>query len=240
MKPTIKPAGFDGFLVTFGEGLDEAANRAALAFRNAVEAAGLAGVQESATSLVSTYLRFDPLQIAHDEIRVALETLLGEQDWHAAPLPQGRRLWRIPAAFGDDAGPQLAEAAEAAGMGAAAAVKMICATRLRVQTIGFAPGMPYLGVLPEAWDIPRLTDITAAVPAGGLCLAIRQMVLFPNTTPTGWRHVGQTAVRLFQPEADAPFLLRSGDEIAFHPVGADALAALEHDPGGGAICEALA
>ncbi len=239
MEPILKPAGFDGYLVTFGDGLSEAANRAALAFRDAVEAAGIAGVEESATSLVSTYLRFDPLRIGHGEMRVALERLLGEQDWYAAPLPSGRRLWRIPAAFGGAAGPQLAEAAEAAGIGEAAAAEMICATRLRVQTIGFAPGMPYLGVLPEAWDIPRLTDITAAVPAGGLCVAIRQLVLFPNTTPTGWRHVAQTAMRLFQPDTETPFLLRPGDEVEFCAVAPDALAAFAGDPRGGASCEAL-
>ena len=36
--PLIRTAGFDGFLVTFGEGLTDETNRAALAFKSAVEA----------------------------------------------------------------------------------------------------------------------------------------------------------------------------------------------------------
>ena len=61
--PKVKTAGFDGFLISFGDQLNEPANRAALAFRDALERAGLAAVQETSTSLVSTYLRFDPLAL---------------------------------------------------------------------------------------------------------------------------------------------------------------------------------
>ena len=92
-----------------------------------------------------------------------------------------------------------------------------------MQTIGFAPGMPNLGELPEAWNIPRQTALTAQVPAGGLCVAIRQLVLFPVATPTGWRHIGQTALRLFRPETEEPFILRPGDEVLFEPVSPEVL-----------------
>ena len=110
---------------------------------------------------------------------------------------------------------------------------------MRVQTIGFAPGMPYLGELPPAWNIPRQTQLTGQVPRGGLCVAIRQLVLFPVATPTGWRHIGQTALKLFQPEAERPFLLRPGDEVIFEPVSASTLATLADDSTGGATSEVI-
>lgn len=238
-SPTIRHAGFDGYLVSFGSELDEAANRAALAFREALECAALDGVEETSTSLVSTYLRFDPLQVDHEAMRKALQTLTESRDWHAAPLPLGRSLWRVPTAFGGSLGPQLAEASDLAGLSEDAAISSICGTRVRVQTIGFAPGMPYLGALPPAWDIPRQTELTAQVPAGGLCVAIRQLVLFPNKTPTGWRHIAQTHLRLFRPDADAPFVLKPGDEVQFDPVTPGALAAFADDPNGGAVREPL-
>ena len=84
-----------------------------------------------------------------------------------------------------------------------------------MQTIGFAPGQPYLGELPEAWDIPRQTALTDRVPIGALTVAIRQLVLFSVSTPTGWRHIGQTAFRPFRPDAETPFVLRPGDEVIF-------------------------
>ena len=237
--PVIRTAGYDGFLVSFGDSLSETANRAALAFRAALEGAGWGGVKECSTSLVSTYVRFDPLAEDHEALRSKLDELLQTRDWYAVALPKGRRLWRVPTVFGGNSGPQLDEAAKVAGMTAKEAIASISSTRVLVQTIGFAPGMPYLGELPKGWDIPRQTELTAKVPAGGLCVAIRQLVLFPVSTPTGWRHIGQSAVKLFRPETDEPFLLRPGDEVEFHPVSVEELAEHQNDPNGGATCEVI-
>jgi len=237
--PQLKTAGFNGIIVSFGASLSEPANRAALAFRDALERAGLAGVEETSTSLVSTYLRFDPLALDHTAMRAALNKLLATRDWFGADLPQGRKLWRVPTVYDPAFAPQLDEAAQAAGLSTVEAIASISSARVRVQTIGFAPGMPYLGELPEVWNIPRQTALTAQTPAGGLCVAIRQLVLFPVATPTGWRHIGQTAFRLFRPETDAPFVLRPGDEVVFEQSTPEAYANLQSDPDGGAVSEAL-
>ncbi|MEL6520793.1 MAG: allophanate hydrolase subunit 1 [Pseudomonadota bacterium] len=237
--PQIRTAGFNGMVVSFGDRLSEPANRAALAFRDALDRAGWSAVEESSTSLVSTFLRFDPLGCDHATMQEQLSTLLGDRDWYQAPLPSGRVLWRVPTVFGGEMCPQLTEAAATAGLSIEDAVASISQSQVRVQTIGFAPGMPYLGELPPVWDIPRQTEITAKVPQGGLCVAIRQLVLFPVDTPTGWRHIGQTAVRLFRPDSDNPFLLRPGDEVQFYPVDPEKLANMKTDPNGGAVSEPL-
>ncbi len=239
-QPVIHPLGVDGLLIRFGARLCEAANRAALAFRAAVEAASPQGVAESSTSLTSVYLRFDPTYTDHAQLSSAIMPLLDSRDWYQADLPQGRRLWRVPAVFGTELAPQLSEAAAQAGLSPEQATESICAAPLRVQAIGFAPGQPYLGELPPEWDIPRQSDLTPRVPEGALAVAIRQMVLFSVSTPTGWRHVGQTALRLFRPESDDPFLLRPGDEALFIPVSREELETIrETDGSGGAVAERL-
>ena len=239
--PRIATLGVDGFLISFGDRLSEPANRAALAFRAALDRAGWPGVEETSTSLASAYLRFDPLAQDHAALRARLEGLLASRDWTAAPLPEGRRLWHVPTVYGTDLAPQLDEAARAAGVNADEAIASISQTRVRVQTIGFAPGQPYLGELPPCWDIPRQTALSDNVPAGALVVAIRQLVLFSVTTPTGWRHIGQTAFRLFRPEADQPFVLRPGDEVLFPPTTPEALANMRaNDPDGGATSRVLA
>lgn len=238
-QPILRPAGLCGVLVSFGDGLTESANRAALAFASAVERAGIDGVEEVAPSLVSVLVRFDPLYLGHDDLTARLNSLLSERNWQDAPLPGGRRFIRVPTVFGGEFAPQLDEAAEAAGLTPETARQSLSEARVRVQTIGFAPGQPYLGLLPEAWDIPRQTGLTRAVPEGALVVAIRQFVLFSVGSPTGWRHVGQTALRLFRPEAADPFFLRPGDELQFVPVEAGALDRLRSDPDGGAEIEAI-
>ena len=238
--PAIRTAGVDGLLVSFGESLSEPANRAALACSAAIERAGWDGVEETSSSLVSAYLRFDPVHTDHAALRARLEELLEGRDWYAAELPKGRRFWRVPTVFGTDLAPQLGQAAEAAGLSEAEAIKSLSEARVRVQTIGFAPGQPYLGELPEAWDIPRQSQLTARIPEGALAVAIRQLVLFSVSTPTGWQHVGQTAMRLFRPDADEPFLLRPGDEVQFVPTEPETLEAMRGDPRGGAESEVIA
>ena len=93
--------------------------------------------------------------------------------------------------------------------------------------------------MPPAWDIPRQTGLTPQVPIGALCVAIRQLVLFPRPTPTGWRQVGQTAFQLFRPDHEEAFVLRSGDEVEFVAVSPEQLAAYAADSDGGATCETL-
>ncbi|APG46078.1 5-oxoprolinase subunit B family protein [Phaeobacter porticola] len=222
LYPVIRTVGLSGMLVSFGDQLDEATNRATLAFRSAVNDLSLPGVIETATSLASVFVRFDVALRSHDEMRADLAALVDRQDWRRAPLPEGRRFWRVPTVYGTDLAPQLAEAADAAGVSEAEAIEQLGGARVRVLTIGFAPGQPYLGTLGENWDIPRQTSVTPQVPAGALVVAIRQFVLFSTASPTGWRHVGQTGLRLFQPSADNPFALRAGDELQFEPVRKDA------------------
>ncbi|WP_299081008.1 carboxyltransferase domain-containing protein [uncultured Ruegeria sp.] len=240
--PLVRTVGFDGALVTFANTMTEDANRAALAFRAEIEQLRWDGVTETSATLGSAYIRFDPQHLTHAEIRLRLQSLLEQQNWYSAPLPEGRRLWRVPTVYGTDLAPQLKEAAAAAGLDPEDAVQRLSTTRVRVLTIGFAPGQPYLGPLGPEFDIPRLQDLTPMVPEGALVLAISQFVLFSGPTPTGWRHVGQTAFRCFRPEMEQSFVLKPGDEMIFEPVSPDELdqiRANNTDGTGGATCEEI-
>jgi KipI family sensor histidine kinase inhibitor len=217
--PRLHRMGEAGLLVEFGDRLSMEVNAAVLAFRAAVEAEAWPGVAETATSLKSVFLRFEPEILAHAALEARVSALLAARDWMAVGLPRGRRRWHVPTVFGGSHGPQLEEAAGLAGLSPKDAVAGIAANPLRVLTIGFSPGLPYLGQLPEAYDIPRKTDLNPHVPAGGLGLAIRQMVLFPVGTQTGWRWIGRAAIDVFGQATARPFPLTAGDEILFTPVG---------------------
>jgi len=240
--PAVLPLGWDAVLVRFGTRLGDAVNRAALAFRAELERCAWEGIAETAPGLGSVYVRLDPGHAAAAAVPGRLVGLLEGRDWFAEPLLGGRRLWRVPCAFGGAAGPALASCAEAAGLSENAAVEALASCRLRVLALGFAPGQPYLGVLPEEWDLPRRTLLSERVPAGAVGLAVRQLTLFAAPSPTGWHHVGQTRLACFDPARSAAVALAAGDEICFEPVVPDRLEALAAaDPGGlgGARCETL-
>lgn len=241
--PRIADVGFGGILVTFSDVLSDTANNAALAFRAAIDALALKGVIETSTSLTSTFVSYDPLILARDELSRTLQNLVESQNWGSAVLTMHRKRWLIPAVFGGDVyGPQLKEASELAGVTPERAVAEICSNPLRVLTLGFAPGQPYLGSLPAHWDIPRQSGLTKRVPVGAITVAIRQIVLFAASTPTGWRQVGACGFQGFRPQSEEPFAFSPGDEVLFRSVEADEyedILSRDRSGSGGATWEAL-
>lgn len=231
--PRIRYVGLAGLLISFGEGMSEPANRAAIAFRAAVDTQNWPEVRETSTSLVSTFISVDLATFPPEPLIEKLQALLATQDWLQSPLPAGRTLWEIPTLYGTDAAPQLEEAAEAAGVSPDTAIRELSAARVRVLTLGFAPGQPYTGELPPHWDIPRQQALTKSVPTGALVVAIRQLIVFTNASPTGWRHVGQTAFRNFRPASEIPIALSPGDEICFPSVSPGEYARIEQSDNSG-------
>lgn len=241
--PKIQNVGLAGILISFADTMSEPANRAALSLRAAIDDAGWPEVTETSTSLVSTFLQVDLVAVPRETMMARLNDLLGSRDWYTSDLPAGRTLWHIPTVYGTDLAPQLEEAAKLAGLDPDAAIKELSQARVRVLTIGFAPGQPYTGELPENWDIPRQQGLTKSVPAGALITAIRQLIIFTNASPTGWRHIGQTAFKTFRPSSDTPFALSPGDELCFPSVSRAEIEKImaKDDAGmGGAETEVLA
>lgn len=239
--PRIEPLGLGALLVRFVDRLDDDANRACLALRASLEAEPIAGVAETAPALASVLVRLDAPEGA-ERVEAALRARLAARSWARTPLPP-RRLWRIPCSYGGEDGPQLEETARLAGMRPEEAVRTLSRARLRVLAIGFAPGMPYLGILPPEWDVPRQEGLTPRVPEGALVLAVRQLVLFGTEAPTGWRQVGRTAFGCFRPDRRRPAALAAGDEVMFPgipPTELRARAEADAEGHGGATWEPLA
>ncbi len=242
VTPEILPHGPDGLSIRLGLTPDQATLGAVQALRSALEATPPQGVEEIVGALASVYLRFDPTRTSRAEVAAATRAIIDQTDLVGATLPPPSRRWTIPVVLGADRGPQFSETAKAAGLSDSAARDAILSTPVRVLTIGFAPGLPYMGLMPPEWDIPRLTEITPNVPKGALVAAVRQLIIFTNATPTGWRHIGQTAFEGFDPGRDPATLLRAGDEVRFATISPSELAALEADNAdgrGGARVEAL-
>lgn len=232
--PCLLPLGPDGILIRFADRLSEPANRAALAFRAAIEETLPDGVTETATSLTSVFLRFLPDDTQRAALHDLLQSRLQDTDWYDAPLPQGRKRWLLPTCFGGDDGPALEEAADLAGVSSDRAIEEISSNPLRVLALGFAPGQPYLGFLPPHWDIPRQSDVTPKVPRGAVVVAVRQVIPFANAAPTGWRQIGRTSFRCYDPAQEPPLPLRPGDEVGFLPVTQKELSVAQERAFGGA------
>ncbi|NNF24080.1 MAG: carboxyltransferase domain-containing protein [Rhodobacteraceae bacterium] len=239
--PEILPLGPGGVLVRFALTPDPLAIGAAQAFCARVQERALEGADQIATSLASVLVTFDPAATQRSAVASALNELLQEQDWSAAGLPPLRRLWTIPVSLGGESGPQISEVAELTGRSEAQIAEDIQNTDLRVLAIGFAPGQPYFGLMPPAWDIQRQRDLTPRVPAGAVVVAVRQVIIFGQESVTGWRRIGHSAFRPFDRERPEPFALEPADGVRLAVAPHSEIAELERsgDSLGGARCEVL-
>jgi inhibitor of KinA len=88
-------------------------------------------------------------------------------------------------------------------------------TDFTVYAIGFCPGFPYLGYLPEKLaGVPRLESPRVRVEAGSVGLTGRQTGIYTEPRPGGWNLIGRTPLELVN-VADGYFPLRTGDRVRF-------------------------
>ena len=227
--PKINFVGLDGILVQFSDEICESANSAALALRHEVEQQNQPAILESANSLTAAYFRIDTKLASVNSILSFFDEILREKNWYTSTLPTNRKLFQIPCVFGTELAPQFKKVIELAGISRSQAILEFTTTRTRVMTIGFSPGQPYAGLLSEKWDIPRLAEVAKSVPKSALVCAIRQLIIFSNSTPTGWHHIGQTAFECFNSNRQKPILLKPGDEIAFVEINSSELYQINND-----------
>ena len=132
------------------------------------------------------------------------------------------RVVRVPVCYGGAHGPDLEFVAAHAGLTTDEVVALHSAVAYLVYMLGFTPGFAYLGGMTERIAAPRLDSPRTRIPAGSVGIAGAQTGIYPIESPGGWRLIGRTPLRLFDPRSERPFLLAAGDRARFVPVSGDA------------------
>jgi len=150
---------------------------------------------------------------------VALDAIERLQRWweESEALEPDSRAIEIPVVYGTAAGPDLGEVARHAGLTEKQVVELHSSADYVVWFLGFQPGFPYLGGLPEQLATPRRAEPRLQVPAGSVGIGGSQTGIYPLATPGGWQLIGHTSLPLFDPASDEPVLLRPGDTVRFIP-----------------------
>lgn len=127
---------------------------------------------------------------------------------------QGRHI-EIPVVYGGEYGPDLAEVAAFHGIDVNEVVRRHTEPVYTVFMMGFQPGFPYLGGLPEHLHTPRRAVPRKEVAAGSVGIGGSQTGVYPFASPGGWQIIGHTATALFQTASYPPTLLQAGDTVRF-------------------------
>jgi inhibitor of KinA len=214
----VVPAGDSALLVEFEERIDPAVNARAIGLADAVQAAGLAGVRDVVPTFRSVAVYFDPV---HTNGTALLACIDRHAQAPSGPATESREPIRIPVCYGGEVGPDLADVAAFAGMSEDDVVMVHTSQAYRVFMLGFVAGFAYLGIVDERIAIPRLTTPRVRVPAGSVGIAGVQTGVYPAETPGGWRLIGRTPIKPFEPDRADPFLMKAGDTVQFYPIDRD-------------------
>lgn len=212
--PRIIPQGDAALVVEFGRVIDRAVSERVTALAAAVAAAAIPGVGEAVPTFRSLLIHYDPLVLDFAALAAWAETLAMTAD----VVRRRARLIHMPICYDEDMGPDLAEAAAHAGLSRAEAARLHASVDYHVYMLGFAPGLPYMGDLPEPLRMPRLATPRVRVPARSVGIASTLSTIYPLEIPGGWRLVGAVPTEMFDLARDPPALLRPGDRVRFRPV----------------------
>lgn len=112
----------------------------------------------------------------------------------------------------------LQRVADHVGLSIEEVIELHLSTVYTVYAIGFCPGFPYLGYLPEKLaGVPRLESPRVRVDAGSVGLTGRQTGVYTLERPGGWNVIGKTPVEMVNVEAGY-FPIRTGDRVRFQRI----------------------
>lgn len=209
------PLGDSAVTVELGEAIDPDINALVIAYANRIVEQGWSGIVGVVPTYRSITVHYDPVQWDVTALTDRLLTLPCPNPHKGASQ---ERLHEIPVLYGGDFGPDLEDVASFAGLEPSEVIALHASVCYRVYMLGFTPGFPYLGLLPEKLAIPRLPSPRPRVPPGSVGLADRQTGIYPIETPGGWRLIGRTPIPLYRRNGSTPFLLKPGDLVQFRPI----------------------
>lgn len=218
-EPRLLDLGDTALTLEFGDTVDLALSRRVMTARDALGSVN--GVVDVVPTYRSLTVHFDPQVLTREDLSCRLLQAANSPAQSASVEAALATSWRIPVLFGGENGPDLAEVAQTTGRSEADIVDAFCQIELRVFMVGFLPGFPYLGELPQWLQLPRRSTPRSTVPARSVAIAGAQAAIYPWQSPGGWHLIGSTPLRTFDLRTpDHPALLAAGDSVKFTPVNA--------------------
>ena len=220
----FQPVGDSGIRVGFGERIDPKINREIQSFVNELERTPIPGVVEWVPTYCAVTVYYHPHRIRYRELCQQLEAI---EKKRVPVTEKDVRVVELPVVYGGEYRPDLESVAGENGLSPQEVIRIHSDPSYRVYMMGFVPGFPYLGGMSEKIATPRLKDPRPRIPAGSVGIAGSQTGVYPLETPGGWRIIGRTPIRLYDPDRNPPVLLRAGDLVRFRPIPVDAYREME-------------
>lgn len=198
--------------VEVGDEITPEVNRGIRNLLSAIDGAEIAGIQALAPTYRSILVYYDPLTVGTEALKEQISGLYGSlQDAEVG----GAKIVEIPTLYGGEFGPDIDFVASHNGISEAEVVEVHTGSDYLVYMVGFNPGFPYLGGMSEKIATPRLPTPRVRMVPGSVGIAERQTGIYPLASPGGWRVIGRSPVKMFDPGREPPSLVQAGDLVRF-------------------------
>lgn len=204
-----------GLLLELGDEISREINEKVRRMALAIQVEAIEGIIETIPTYRSLLIIYNPTVLPTEDLKKRLRRI--EEGLQQTPLPEPK-VTRIPMVYGGIYGPDLEGVAKYLQIPPEEVIHLHCGQPYLIYMIGFMPGFPYMGELPEQLAVPRLKTPRLIVPKGSVAIAQRQTGIYSMESPGGWQILGRTPVELFDPEKDPPALLQMGDFVQFYPI----------------------
>ena len=208
--PLIKAVAEGSILVEYEEEVSLEVNLKARQLALGLEQGSFPGLGEVIPTYRSVMVYFDPFRVDADTVQGFIEQVNANLVEIELPPP---RLFRVPTVYGGIHGPDLNRVAEHTSLTPDGVIELFSAQAYPVYCLGFICSLAYLGGVPEALHVPRLSSPRPFVPGGSVGFAGPQANILPVDSPSGFNYIGRTFVAVYDPHEFPPTLIRPGDYI---------------------------
>lgn len=214
-NPVYRKMGDCSLLVEVGDEIDIDVNQKVRELFAGLKTDPLVGVLDTVPGYRSLLIIFDPLETTLRQIQEEVQHLLRTLDPSQLPEP---KTMEVPVVYGGEHGPDLKWVADYHGITPEEVIRFHTGHTYHVYMIGFMPGYPYMGELPEEIVTPRRETPRTVVPRGSVGLAQKQIGIYSTQSPGGWQIIGWTPLILFDSARWPPGLLEMGDQVKFYAI----------------------
>ena len=166
---------------------------------------------------------FDGRRTTADQVSAEIKPVI-KQALQVALPPS--KTWLIPVLYGGKMGPDLSTVADFAHLSTQETVKAHTGRDYLIYFLGFLPGFAYMASVPDRLAMPRLEKPRLKIPAGSVGIAGHQTGFYPVESPGGWRIIGRTPLKLYDPRHPRSFY-SAGDSVRFFAIDKDQFNAIQ-------------
>ena len=206
-------SGDSALVIEFGNEISVDINKKIRKMMDDIKKENIDGIVELVPTYCSLLINYDVLKIDYNTLVEKLKTFLNNN----LETAEGEEvtLVEIPTLYNDEVGPDLSYVAEHNKISKEEVIKIHTGTYYLVYMLGFMPGFTYLGGMSEKIATPRLESPRLQIYPGSVGIAGKQTGMYPSMSPGGWRIIGRTPLKLYNPDSDTPVYISSGDYVRY-------------------------